>query len=63
MKLRFTLVSPLGGFTGLQPPEFILGCQRWMIGYFALLNLYWGFKFLFGREGVGSGGFLLFSAL
>lgn len=34
-----------------------------MIGYSVLWSLYWGYKFFTGREGMGSGDFLLFGAL
>ncbi|WP_174891227.1 prepilin peptidase [Candidatus Williamhamiltonella defendens] len=54
------LLVALLGYSPLNLSQAVSGV---MIGYFALWSLYWGFKFLSGREGLGSGDFLLFGAL
>ncbi|MDE2281066.1 MAG: prepilin peptidase, partial [Xanthomonadaceae bacterium] len=42
------------------PPEAILGAA---VGYLSLWSVYWGFKLLTGKEGMGHGDFKLLAAL
>ena len=52
------LVNALGGFTEL--PAAVLGAA---VGYLFLWCVYWGFKLLTHREGMGYGDFKLFAAI
>ena len=52
------LVNLLGGFVPL--PDAVVGA---MAGYMVLWILYWGFKLLTGKEGMGYGDFKLLAAL
>lgn len=52
------LVSLTGAFT--TPESAILGAA---LGYLLLFSLYWGFKLLTGKEGMGYGDFKLLAAL
>lgn len=52
------LVNMSGMFVGLQ--DAVLGA---VFGYLSLWSIYWGFKLLTGKEGMGYGDFKLFAAL
>ena len=52
------VVNALGGFTDLH--SAVLGAAA---GYLFLWSVYWGFKLLTGREGMGYGDFKLFAAI
>ncbi|HIP76432.1 MAG TPA: prepilin peptidase [Psychromonas hadalis] len=52
------LVNLSGTFTGLS--DAVLGA---IVGYLSLWSIYWGFKLLTGKEGMGYGDFKLLAAL
>lgn len=52
------LVNMAGSFTNLQ--DAVLGA---VFGYMSLWSIYWGFKLLTGKEGMGYGDFKLLAAL
>jgi leader peptidase (prepilin peptidase)/N-methyltransferase len=52
------LVNVLGGFT--EPATAIVGAAA---GYLCLWSIYWGFKLLTGKEGMGYGDFKLLGAI
>ncbi|MFC4729353.1 prepilin peptidase [Coralloluteibacterium thermophilus] len=54
------LLAAAFGVYGVTPTQAILGAT---IGYLALWSVYWGFKLLTGKEGMGYGDFKLLAAL
>lgn len=54
------LASVLGTGTGVTPGDAIIGA---IVGYLALWSVYWAFKLLTGREGMGYGDFKLLAVL
>lgn len=54
------LLAALAGWTPVRLEDAVLGATA---GYLSLWSIYWGFKLLTGREGMGYGDFKLLAAL
>lgn len=54
------ILSVTGHGTGVTPAEALLGAS---IGYLSLWSIYWAFRLLTGREGMGYGDFKLLAAI
>lgn len=54
------LIATALGWTGLSLPQSLWGA---VAGYLSLWSIYWAFKLLTGKEGMGYGDFKLFAAL
>jgi len=54
------LLASVLGWTGVSPTDAIVGAAA---GYLSLWTVYWGFKLLTGKEGMGYGDFKLLAAL
>jgi len=54
------LLAAVLGWTGVPPTDAIVGAAA---GYLSLWSVYWGFKLITGKEGMGHGDFKLLAAL